>query len=583
MANTPKEPVQPVVKLGAKKQELSMEMRLLISFVLMGVVLFVSPYILKTGTPAPTPEPRKAEQKAAESKAEPSPTPPAAAAATTPPADVASTVKAESQDDNIVIETELYRVVFSNRGAVVRSWILRKHTDNNRKPVDLVSSVGAQKVGYPFSVFAEGGVQLPAEPNQALYAVNRSADGLGVEFTYSDGKLFSRKSFQFDPNRYRMQFRSELRDQNRALPHLVAWRGGFGDFTVPNALGMQHVLYFETAENELTVNEVKVGKDGPAAVTGRFNFAGLEDAYFMAVTLPPTGTSFKVQTWSDSVQLPPENKEEPHIGVAFGGDGVVETPIYVGPKDVHILKAIDPKLEQAVDFGWFWFLARPLFDSLNYLNDKFIHNYGWSIVVLTVLINILLLPLKISSLRSMKKMSGLQPQITQIQAKYKDMPMRDPRKQQQQQEMMDLYQKHGINPLGGCVPMMLQMPFLFAFYKVLSIAVEMRGAQWLWVADLSQPEQFSLRILPLATLATQFLMQKMTPTTTADPQQQRIMMIMPLMFIPIFWNVASGLVLYWLTGNVVGIVQQWFFNRTMGMAPQPAKTVQPQQPKKKGK
>jgi YidC/Oxa1 family membrane protein insertase len=203
--------------------------------------------------------------------------------------------------------------------------------------------------------------------------------------------------------------------------------------------------------------------------------------------------------------------------------------------------------------------------------------------VLTVLINILLLPLKISSLRSMKKMSGLQPQINQIQAKYKDMPMRDPRKQQQQQEMMELYQKHGINPLGGCVPMMLQMPFLFAFYKVLSIAVEMRGAEWLWVADLSQPEQMSLRILPLATLATQFIMQKMTPTTTADPQQQRIMMIMPLMFIPIFWNVASGLVLYWLTGNVVGIVQQWFFNRTMGMAPQPAKTVQPQPAKKKGK
>lgn len=562
-----------------------MEMRLLISFLLMGAVLFLSPYLMRTAGLAPAPAPATPPVAAppVAKKAEP-----VAAAADAPKTDAAKPVAAappagqvtaERQDDGIVIETDLYRVVFSNRGAVVRSWVLRKFLDNNRKPVDLVNAASFAKSGHPFSVLAKQSALTP-DPNQALYAVKRGANGLSVEFEFSDGRNQYRKSFQFEQSRYLVQFRSEVREPGRSVPHLVAWRGGFGDFTAVNALSTQHTLYFDTQANSLNVKEVKEGKNGPASVIGRFSFAGLEDTYFTAVALPPPGTPFELQTWSDAVPLAPDNKEEPHIGVALGGDGVNAASLYVGPKDVQLLKGVDPKLEQLVDFGWFWFLARPLFDSLNFINDKYIHNYGWAIVVVTVLINILLLPLKISNLRSMKRMSALQPQVNAIQAKFKDLPMRDPRRQQQQQEMMDLYQKHGINPLGGCVPMLLQMPFLFAFYKVLSIAVEMRGASWLWVTDLSQPETISLRVLPLATLATQFVMQKMTPTTTADPQQQRIMMIMPLMFIPIFWNVASGLVLYWLTGNVVGIVQQWFFNRSMGLTPAPAKA--PEQPKKKG-
>ena len=337
---------------------------------------------------------------------------------------------------------------------------------------------------------------------------------------------------------------------------LVAWRGGFGDFGVINTLSTQHTLYFDNNENKLVVNEVKIAKDGPVSVSGRFLFAGLEDTYFTAVALPTPGTSFEVQTWNDSVAFTRDGatKDEPHIGVALGGDGINTARLYIGPKDVHTLRAIDPKLEQVVDWGWFGLIARPLFASLNWFNDHYIHNYGWSIVVVTILINFLLLPLKVSNVKSMKKMAALQPQVKQIQDKYSNLPMRDPRRQQQQAEMMDLYKQHGVNPLGGCVPMLLQMPFLFAFYKVLTVAIEMRGAQWLWVGDLSQPEQLSLRILPLATIATQFLIQKMTPQQPgADPQQQRIMMLMPLMFIFIFWSVASGLVLYWLTGNLVGI------------------------------
>jgi YidC/Oxa1 family membrane protein insertase len=189
-----------------------------------------------------------------------------------------------------------------------------------------------------------------------------------------------------------------------------------------------------------------------------------------------------------------------------------------------------------------------------------------------------MLPLKLGSLKSMTKMQSLQPQIAAINARYKDVPLRDPRKNQQNQEIMDLYKKHGVNPLGGCVPMLLQIPFFIAFYKVLSVVIELRGASWLWVADLSQPEQYAIRILPLAMIGTQFWLQKMTPSTTADPTQQRIMLLMPLMLGFMFYSASSGLVLYWLTGNVVGILQQWLFNRKWAT---PAAAVKPA-PKKGG-
>jgi YidC/Oxa1 family membrane protein insertase len=177
-------------------------------------------------------------------------------------------------------------------------------------------------------------------------------------------------------------------------------------------------------------------------------------------------------------------------------------------------------------------------------------------------INLLMLPLRFSQLRSTQKMAVIQPQIQAIQAKYKNIPMRDPRKQKQNEELMALYQKQGINPMGGCFPLLLQMPFFIAFYKVLSVSIELRGAPWLWVTDLSQPETLPIRMLPVGMLISQVVMQKMTPAASPDPSQQRMMMIlMPIMLTVMFYGASSGLVLYWLTGNVVGIAQQYFFNR----------------------
>ena len=193
-------------------------------------------------------------------------------------------------------------------------------------------------------------------------------------------------------------------------------------------------------------------------------------------------------------------------------------------------------------------------------------------------LNMMLFPVKLSNMKSMRKMQALKPQIDVINAKYKNISLRDPKKADQNAEVMDLYKKNGVNPMGGCFPMLLQIPFFFAFYKVFPVSVEMRGANWLWVKDLSQAEQLPIHILPIIMIASQFVMQKMTPQPTGDPSQQKMMMFMPLIFGFMFYNFPSGLVLYYLTSNLVSMGQQWFFNQT-SVADEAARSVEP--PKKK--
>lgn len=559
------------------KKEMSMEVRLLLAFLLMGAVLFLTPYIYK---PAPVEQPKKAapaKQEAAQPQA-PAPKPVAAPkprTAAPPPGQI--TAPAEEQ---VQIETDVYRITFSNRGAVVKSWVFKdkRYVDNKGKPLEVVNPA-ASKVGYPFSITFRG-TQPAADVNQALYAVKRSPDGLGVEFEFSDGSVHVRKSFQFSKQSYLSKFHSTVTNQGSPVPHLLAWRGGFGDPTVENPATAQHSLYFDLSANKLVVNEAKAAKDGPVTVSGRYSFAGLEDHYFAAVFLPlANDATVEMTTFSDMLPVPAAGRDDAHVGTAVGVGGENAFSVFVGPKDVDLLKKIDPKLAGLIDWGWFWFLAQPLFISLNWVHDHVVHNYGWAIIIVTIVINMLTLPLRLSSMKSMKKMAAIQPQIQAINEKYKGIGMRDPRRQQQNQEVMELYKRHGVNPAGGCVPMLLQIPFFFAFYKVLTVAIELRGASWLWVTDLSLPEQLPIRVLPITMIVTQFILQKMTPSTTADPMQQRMMLFMPLMLGFFFYGVSSGLVLYWLTGNLIGIAQQLVFNR-MNKQPEPAAPAVA--PRKKG-
>jgi YidC/Oxa1 family membrane protein insertase len=542
---------------GPKKSgngEMPMESRLLLAFVLMGLVLFGTQYFFKPPvTPKPvtkvqTPSPQQAAKPAVPE------------VAPVPVAEAAEHIAGQKEEE-FTVETDVYRIVFSNRGAVVKSWLLKNYKNEQGKPLEVVNAAAAQKAGYPFSLMFKG--QNPStDVNQALYAPKPAADGLGIDYEFSNGKTTARKTFQFQRNSYLSQITTEVRENGIQIPHLIAWRGGFGDASVVNAASVQHTLHYDLTANKLIVNEAKSAKDGPVLSSGSFSFAGMEDTFFAAVVLPKSGKPLEIETVSDSIPSPADpSKEEARVGAEVGGDGQNELALFLGPKDMDLLRRVDPKLENIVDFGWFAFIAKPLFLSLNWVNDKYVHNYGWSIVVVTIIINMLLLPLKFTSMRSMKKMQTLQPQIAAINKKYENVGIRDPRKAEQNQEVMELYKRNGVNPMGGCLPMVLQIPFFIAYYKVLSVSIEMRGAQWLWVSDLSQPEKLAIHILPILMVITQFALQKMTPNATADPAQQKVMMLMPLMMAFFFYNAQSGLVLYWLTGNVVGVVQQLFFNR----------------------
>ncbi len=563
---------------GSGKKEMSMEARLMLAFGLMAVVLFVTPYIYK---PTPPPPPAKKPEVAAQTPAA-AQTPPAAPVktpaktpATVKPgtkaaADAAPTTIQADKIEQYTIETKVYRVVFSNRGAVAKSWILTQYKDHHDRPLDLVNPKAADKTDNgPFSLLFKS-VKPATDPNWVNFVAKPDADKLGISFEYSDGATVTRKNFKFHPDSYTVDVTTEVVMNGVSLPHSIEWRGGFGDPTVINAQVARHTLFHVSGDSNPTVKDVKAAKDGPVSNSGTYSFAGLEDSYFTAVFLPKSNGATEITTFADTVIGADDGQgEEPHVGVAVGGEAPNHFSMFIGPKDLDLMKQINPKLEQLVDWGWFGFIAKPLFAVLNWLNDKYIHNYGWAIILLTLVINIILMPLKFTSMKSAKKMQTLQPQIQAINARYKELPMRDPRQADKNAEVMALYKKHGVNPVGGCLPMVLQLPFFFAFYKVLTVAVDMRFASWLWVADLSQPETLSLRVLPVLLIVTQFISQKMTPAAGADPSQQKIMMFMPLAMGFMFYYQSAGLVLYWLTGNLVAIAQQWFTNRSMG-TPAPA-------------
>ena len=460
------------------------------------------------------------------------------------------------------IDTNLYHVVFSNKGAVVKSWILKKFRDSTGKHELELVNVAGSGVPLPFSVDTEGR-PLSVDPNQVLYVTTKAPDGLGIQFEYSDGKTTIRKSFHFDRNSYLTAVRSEIVADNVPTAHVLTWRGGFGDQQVRNPADQQHSVHYDAGNSKLITKTAKDAKNGAFSETGNYSFGGVEDNFFAAVALPVNASSLEVRTYGDDIQLPKEEKPAKYAGVGFGTGAQNDLTLFIGPKDTDLLRKINPKLEKLIDWGFFGILAKPLFLWLNWVNDHWTFNYGWAIVLVTVIINLVLFPFKISQLKSAKKMQALQPKLKEINAKYKSIGLSDPRKAEQNKETMALYKEAGVNPLGGCLPLLLQLPFLYAFYRVLAIAIELRNAPWLWVTDLSQPETLAIHILPLVLIASQFLAQKLTPATGMDPNQQKMMMFMPLLYGFMFYYASAGLVLYWLTSNVAMIAQQLLINRMM--------------------
>jgi YidC/Oxa1 family membrane protein insertase len=566
--------------LGQPADKMSTETRLLIAFLLMGAIMFLTPYFFKAPPPAPNAKKSTQATQTAEKPAVPvvseTPQVQTVAAGKTPAAPVT-----QGQPEPLyVINTDLFRVAFSNQGANIRSWELKKSFAEG-KPLQLVNTKSAEN-RYPFSLYMADRMDLAKQLNTALYRQTVDPDELGITFDYSDGSTVVRKTFRFQKNSYLTQVTSEVRSNGQPIDHMLEWRDGFGDFTLANPAANQKTIHFDVTNNKLVEQTASAAKNGPVTNSGDFSFAGIEDTYFAAVFLPDGNANMQEVTFSDTTPTPFSDKPVPYAGAAVSMGALNHFRLFVGPKDYDLLKPIDPKLETLINFGWLSLLAKPLFLVVNWFNHNVVHNFGWAIVLVTVIINFALFPLKLTNMKSMRKMQALKPQIDAINAKYKNVKVTDPRKAEQNQEVMDLYKKYGVNPMGGCVPMLLQIPFFFAFYAVLRVSVEMRGANWLWIHDLSQAEPSVIKILPILMIVSQFVMQSMTPQANVDPSQQKMMRFMPLIFGFMFYQFYSGLVLYYLTSNLVSIGQQWFFNHTEA-AQEAARSVEPPKKKKDGK
>jgi len=458
--------------------------------------------------------------------------------------------------ENVMFESALYDVTISNRGAVLRSFKPKLYTDGKGSPIDLIDANGAEKLGWPLAM-------VTADPklNELLASADFlvTREGNGLELEYADGSVHARKTMTFEPDNYDLVLTTSLTRDGKAVPHEIVWQSGFGDQSITPDPAKRFVVYPEGSA--LTKTAVASLED-KALMADR---VGVEDQYFLAMfrMAGSGGIKLRKQEYPGSDGKPVATS---HISIDAQEQ---PTRIYIGPKDQKALAKADPRLFAVIDYdyGYFGFIAKPLTRALFWIHS-YIGNFGWAIIVLTVLINLLLFPLRLKQQSSMLKMQTIQPQMRTLQDKYKKLKPNDPKRAEVQSQMMGLYKEHGVNPMGGCLPLLLQMPFLMAFWSMLNAAIELRQAPWiLWIRDLSVPDPYF--IMPIIMAVSMVVQQKMTPNPTMDPMQARMMLIMPLMFSVLFLWAQSGLMLYWLTSNLVGIGQQVFINKYW--APPPKK------------
>jgi len=550
-----------------------MERRLLLVFALTFLVIVLFQPILKRYLPQPPQTAPTEIQNPTPPQPPPAGNAPQISQPTTAAVSEKAAVRQAGSESQTVIENNLYRITFTNRGAQVASWILKKFDDDHRQPLELVNSAAAQKYGFPLSLWAYDENQRN-KINSVLY-VSSEAGRLSapstITFEYADQDLSVRKVFRFD-NTYVVQVETSVAFKGSPVTAFPMWPAGFGDESSPAAYVSARIEYqFNSTIERLAGKKIS----GGGTQQGPFNWIAATDQYFAAVFIPDNPQDASAITLRNSLDIPkdPKNPQDTTkvdvLGVAAGNmHGPTAERVYVGPKQLQTLESVpvptitgkNPDLRALINFGFFEVIARPLFIWLRW-TYKYIHNWGWAIVIQTIIINLALLPLRVSSMKSALKMQRIQPQMNAIKEKYKKYSMRDPRRQEMNTEIGELMKREGVSPVGGCLPMLIQMPFLFAYYSMLGSALDLRHASWLWIHDLSSPDPFL--VLPIAIILTGLLTQRMTPQAGMDPSQQKMMnLMMPVMFGIISYRLAAGLCLYWVVGSLIAIVQQYVMNRT---------------------
>src|SRR5215467_1212891 len=532
-----------------------MEKRVIIAFVMSFVVLYAFRALYMPPKPA---EPAE-QQQSTESQAAPAPAPTPVQPA---PPEVAQSTKHEApvpntprdlrgeKPENFTIDTPLYSATISNVGGVLRNFFLKTYKDGEGHPLQLINQMAGDRVGFPLAI-TTGDKTIDDELARAVFSGHREDAAIRLE--YAANGLYARKDFAFDRDNYLFSLQTTVTKDGKALPHSVAWQGGFGDQSIPQDVARKNALYqSDTSFKRVALRSLK-------DATQEFTSArsGVEDQYFLGAFLAadhPTAVKIRKQEYTG-----PDGKAVPSLVVSQAVADNNRLRVYVGPKQRDSLERADPQLSAALDYGYFSFIAKPLVGLLLWIN-RYIGNYGWSIILLTVALNLVIFPLRLKQQVSMLKMQKIQPHMRRLQDQYKKLKANDPRRAQVQTDMMNLYKEHGVNPMGGCLPLVLQMPLLFGFYAALAYSIELRRAPWIfWINDLSQPDPYY--VIPIAMAVAMFLQQKLTPTANVDPAQAKMMMIMPLVFTFMFLSYGSGLALYWLTGSIIGLGQQVFINK----------------------
>jgi YidC/Oxa1 family membrane protein insertase len=534
-----------------------MEKRLVLAIVLSFLVLVLYQAIFLRNRPRPEAEvqpqtPVQQEEKAPALK-------PAAPKEETLPALPTELKEARAEgEERVVVETSLYQAVWSNRGASLRSWRLKRHKDEDGEDLELVSGRAVQAGKYPFFLetqdadldrVANGSLYLPSVLRLSL----REGEKGEAKFYYSDGNTIRiEKVFVFTGGSYSFDVQINVWKDGREVEPWLVWGPGIGNPALSDKrqqFGGGRGVAVLAANRIYRLAERKFKPEANAV--NFIDWAAYEDNYMAAL--------FLTQAQRGNARLQKEGGDQQPAFFFLS----VSRPerAYIGPKESDRLKGFGHDAKKIINFGFFGAIAEVLLVSIKSIH-KFIPNWGFSIIILTLLIKILFFPLTYSSTKSMAKMQELQPKIKALRAKYKKAKQDISQRRQMNEEMMRLYKEHGINPAGGCLPMLIQIPVFWGFFRLLVVGIEFRQSPFiLWIKDLSVKDPYY--VTPILMGMTQFISQKMTPTS-ADPAQARMMLLMPVIMTVFFMNFQSGLVLYWLTNNILQIGQQYIMNRMMG-------------------
>jgi YidC/Oxa1 family membrane protein insertase len=506
------------------------------------------------GTPPPPSSATKEAEKPAPSV--PPASPPVAQAA--PPV----AVPAGQQAKEIRVDTDNYVALFTTQGARLKSFKLKKYrssVDENSPPFEIVTSA----LGVPLPLGVSWQVPTPFDDAGLLYAVGggdlKLSDGAKGNLIFRgqtpDGTTIT-KSFTFSGSTYPIALDVSVKtvDGQSLAPEILITDKS--DHTIPNPDAK--------FEGFIALVDNKIKREPPAEAnkghefTGDVAWAGFGHTYFLFTLMPDNGAQNKTWVRQAGAAL---------IAAIRGPSGNGHYTLFIGPKELDTLKSLGKQLERSIDFGLFGFgefISVPLLYILHF-SHRITHSYGLDIILLTVLIKLLMAPLTHKSYVSMKQMQKLQPQMEKLKERLSN------DKEKLNKEIMELYRRNGVNPLGGCLPMVFQFPVFIGLYNALSTPIELRHAPFLWIKDLSKPDWQSLPFafggwhlgVPILTIlmgASMFLQQWMTPSA-GDPNQRKMMLMMPLMFTFMFVSFPAGLTVYWLVNNVLTIGQQYWINR----------------------